>query len=147
MKMSGVCIGIILGLTMFGCSSQEEPAKSKETVSPTQVKQEAKEAAEATQKLLVQEHEKLMKGIDDKLAAYDKDVKEMWKKTQEAAADVIPQVQKEMEEFQKNLDAAKKKMAAWRSASGKAWEEMKSGMDAAMVNLDKAYEKAKSHLK
>jgi hypothetical protein len=147
MKRYGLCIGIILSLIIWGCSGQEEPVKSKQQESSAQVKQEVKETVETKKKDVISEHEKLAKEMETKLAEYDKEVKELWKRTFEAAAEIKPQLNQEMEEVQKDLDAVKKKMAEWRSASGKAWDEMALGMETAMAELDKVYQKVRSKIK
>jgi hypothetical protein len=52
-----------------------------------------------------------------------------------------------IEEAEKKQKVASRKLKEMRKESQKKWEEFIDEMNAAMDELDKAYEKAKSHLK
>ena len=52
-----------------------------------------------------------------------------------------------MEELRNKKQAAAEKLNELNSASGKAWEDIKSGMDSAMDALGKAFDRARSHFK
>jgi len=52
-----------------------------------------------------------------------------------------------MDQLRKRRDAIFKKLEELRSTSGKAWEDLKSGLDTAMDEIEKAYQQALSRFK
>ena len=65
----------------------------------------------------------------------------------QAQGDLKVKLDNEVRELQKNTDDLQKKLKDMGSATGKAWEDLKNEIDAAMTKLQKALAEATSHLK
>ena len=53
-------------------------------------------------------------------------------------------VKRRLQDLEAKREAAEEKLTQLESSSGKAWAEIKVGMDKAVKDLDQAYENAKS---
>jgi hypothetical protein len=63
-----------------------------------------------------------------------------------AKQDAAARLEGTIADLRKKQEAAEKRLPELRSASTRAWGEVKAGIDKAMEDLRKAYENAKSHL-
>jgi predicted nucleic acid-binding Zn-ribbon protein len=141
--MKRVEILLITGLVALclGCGTQEEP---KKTVTPGDVKQETTEAAKTTKEYLAQQQEKYLKQAQEKLSDLDKKITDLQKKAKKQTGELQQKLSDRADGLKKKADAVKDKLAAMKNASGDAWEKLKSGVDGAMTELEKAYKQAES---
>jgi len=82
---------------------------------------------------------------------YDREMQELLAKAQSGATDLKEesktQFDEKMKEFRDKKQAAADKLDELNSASGEAWKDIKSGMESAMDELSKAFDRARSHFK
>lgn len=137
---------LIIGLVALclGCGTQEEP---KKTVTPGDVKQEAKEAAKTTKEYLAQQQEKYFKQAQEKLSNLDKKISDFRQQAEKQTGELQQKLSEQADGLEKQADAIKEKLAAMKDASGDAWEKLQSGVDGAMTELEKAYKQAESESK
>lgn len=147
---------LLIVLTVFiamvflvACSRQKEADKSQTKVTSADVKKEAKKAMETTKAYTLQQKEEYEKQIKAKLQKINGEIQQLQSKAQSRATELKEKGKAEfaqaMEGLHKKKQAAAEKLNELNSASGKAWEDMKSGMDEAMDELIKAYDRARSH--
>ena len=90
-------------------------------------------------------------GSKAKIKEFDREMQELLAKAQSRTTDLKEeskaQFNQSMEELRNKKQAASEKLNELNSASGEAWKDIKSGMDSAMDELRKAFERARSHFK
>ncbi len=144
MKRLGIFLITGLVALCLGCGTQEEP---KKTVTPGDVKQEAKEAAKTTKEYLAQQQEKYLKQAQEKLNDLDKKIADLREQAEKQTGELQQKLSKEADGLKKQANALKEKLAAMKDASGDAWKKLKSGVDGALTELEKAYKEAESESK
>lgn len=144
MKRLGILLITGLVALCLGCGTQEEP---KKTVTPGDVKQEAKEAAKTTKEYLAQQQEKYLKQAQEKLNDLDKKIADLREQAEKQTGELQQKLSKEADGLKKQANALKEKLAAMKDASGDAWKKLKSGVDSAVTELEKAYKQAESESK
>ncbi len=140
MKRSSVILAVIcLSLLVFSCGeSKENKVTSKD------VKKETKEAYDTAVEYTKQQKEEFQKKVQAKLDEYRKRIYELRVDTDEMSAQVKAKVNRRLEDLEAKREAAEEKLAQLESSSGKAWAEIKEGLDQAVKDLDQAYEDARS---
>lgn len=119
-------------------------AEGKSGVSAQDVKKETKEALGAAKELTVQQKEEFQKKMRDELDRMQKEIDRLAFKTNQAKKETQAELDKVIKALQQQKDATARKLQKMESASGKAWDDLKSGLNASMGELEKSYEKAKS---
>lgn len=136
-----VVLSVFSLLTVSTCG-QKEDSKTKPDVTSQDVKQETKEALETASTYAQAQIQEYQERLGAKLEQFDKELEEL-----RAGAETIKEKSKtELNEtvaaLKQKQQAVRNKLEKLRSASGKAWEDAKSGVEAAMEDLEKAYKQA-----
>ena len=131
-KIVGIMIGawLILGLGLGTSFSLAGEAKGTAPAASVQ-----------------QQKEEYQKKIETKLKEMNQELKE-WKdkaKTMEKKAKV--EMDEQLKTLSKKEQEVSKKVKDLRSKTGKAWEDLKTGVDSAMEDLGKAFDQVRSHFK
>lgn len=133
---------VVFGIALLvGCGE-----KNEEDVTVEDVKEKAKEAAEAVASYTKQEIEAFRENAGDTLAGYGEKIKELDGKAEEIESDLQSEYRKARDELREKQEAVAKKLEELKSASGQAWNDARPELEQAMKELQKAYEKAQSHL-
>ncbi len=82
--------------------------------------------------------------VKEELMEFDKKMKELEARVKETGAEEKEDVKKEMQELKEKRKALKKEIRRLDAARKKTWDEAKQKIDAAMGDLEKAYEKVRS---
>jgi uncharacterized phage infection (PIP) family protein YhgE len=143
MKRAGILIMAILLALCLGCG-KEEP---KKTVTPGDVKQKAGEAAKTAKEYLAQQQEKYLKEAQEKLNNLNKQISDLRQQAEKQTGEMQQKLNDQADSLQKQMDDAKAKLAALKDASGDAWKKLKSGVDSAMTEMEKAYKQAETESK
>jgi biopolymer transport protein ExbD len=153
-QMKKIVVFIILA-AFFGsafllaCGDGKESEKPKVEVTSQDVKNKAKEAIETAKTYTLQQKEEYQKQMEARLQELDREIRELQAGAQSKATalkeESKAQFDQALEELRNKQQAAADKLDKLKSSSGKAWEDMKSGMDSAMGDLSKAFDKARSH--
>ena len=94
-----------------------------------------------------QEYEKYQKKTQGELNEYKKKMKQLEANAKKVEGKAKVEVKEEMGELKKKMEVAEAKLKSMRSASGEAWEKMKSEVDSAMASVKESYEKVAAHFK
>jgi septation ring formation regulator EzrA len=141
-----VFLGVVF---LVACGDRNAAEKSGTKVTSADVKKEAKEAIETTKAYSLQQKEEYQKQMEAKLQDFDREIQSLQDKVKSGASalkeDSIAKFNQSMEELSKKKQAVAEKLNELKSESGKAWEDTKSGVDNAMDELGKAYDRARSH--
>lgn len=147
---------VVLTLTAFfglavllACGDEKEAAKPKAEVTSEDVKKETKEAMETAQAYTQQQKDEYLQLMNAKLEEINRELQELTDKTQSKASEMKEEARAELNRNMETLRSKKQEVAQkldeLKSASGSAWEDIKSGMDAAMEDLNQALTRARSH--
>jgi hypothetical protein len=148
-KTEAITLCIVFGLAfLWACSNQEETPKPKTEVTAEDVKNEAAEAMETAEKYTMAQKEAYMQKIQTRLEEIDRDIEVLGNKIQNGATEMTAEGQAKLQATLKTLQAQKegvvRQYEELETSGGEAWEELKTGMDAAMKKLNAAFDKAKA---
>jgi len=126
-------------LSLMACGGNQTDTTAED------VQQEAQEAVETTGQFLSQERQEYMTGIEQKMNHMETRIAELKEKAAQAGEAQKKEVLEDVQQLEVKYDAARESMNKLQSSSEEAWEEMKSGLEAAVDEVDDAYERAQSH--
>lgn len=148
---------VMVGLFLAACGGSEEQATEESATRPSateehavtskDVKKEVTEAAQTTMDYAAAKREEYQKEIKAKLDKYQEEINKMAVQSREMTEDAKAALDQRLQVLLDKKEVAQKKLDELRGASGKAWEDLKNGMDAAMDDLKMAFEDASSHFK
>ncbi|MGD8251127.1 MAG: hypothetical protein PVF20_02390 [Desulfobacterales bacterium] len=121
------------------CSQTEDTA---ETVTKEEVKEEIKEAGEATASLTKQEMDAFAARVEGQLESLDGKMKDLQHQAEELESDAKAAVVRKLEELRKKKDAAQEQLDRLKSSSADAWAALKIGLENAITELDRAMDEA-----
>ncbi len=85
--------------------------------------------------------------IEAKLRELDQEIDALKAKTAKQSKVARKQLNQQMSELDQKREVAHQEFEKLRNSSQGAWQDMKAGIDAAMDDLETAYERAASHFK
>lgn len=145
LTLAAVFLGLVF---MVACSDQTDSVQSGKKVTAGDVKKEAQEALESAKTYTLQQKEAYQKQVEAKLQEYNRKIQDLQKKASSSASDLTAEGKEKLDQVIENLkkkkQAAGEKLNELKSDSSKAWEAAKSGVDQALHELDKAYERVRS---
>lgn len=131
-------LGVLAGCGESGQQSQSKPA----AVSKEDVKKQAKEAYDATKTYTQEQMQAFREQTEARLAEYEKDIDQLQAKAEKMGGDAKAKAEQQLTALRQKRDAVSEKMKELGSSSGNAWEQIKSGIEAALEDLGNAYKKA-----
>ena len=138
-----LAIMLLLALgALPGCGEKEETQSKPATVSKEDVKKETKEAYDATKAYTQEQIQAFREQTESKLAEYEKEIDQLQAKAEKLGGDAKAKAEQQLTALRQMYDEVSEKLKALSSSSGNAWEQIKSGIDAAMEDLGNAYKKA-----
>lgn len=138
MKRSVGFILLVSALTLLvfaGCAEKEETTAED-------VKKETKEAVETARAYTEEQRAKYMAEMMDKLESYEEQINELEMEARDTGDEARMAMEERLQTLRDKRDDMSERLDEMRSAGGDAWMEMKKGMDKAMDEMSKAYEKA-----
>jgi chromosome segregation ATPase len=132
---------LVLG-DLSGCGEKEQTQSKPATVSKENVKKEAKEAYDATKAYSQEQMQAFREQTETRLAEYKKDIDQLQAKAEKLEGDAKAKAEQQLTALRKKRDEVSEKLKELSSPGGKAWEQLKSGIDAAIEDLGNAYKKA-----
>jgi predicted nucleic acid-binding Zn-ribbon protein len=127
------------------CGDENEPATSKPAVSSGDVKKEIRDASEGSLAYIRHQRDEYQKQIEAQLKEYDQKLDELEVKAGAVKQEARALLNQQIQALREKQRAAHDELDQLSTATGKAWEDLKSGTDAAMEDLAKAYHEALSH--
>ena len=126
-----------------GCGEKEQTQSRPATVlSKEDVKNEAKEAYDATKAYTQEQMQAFREQTEARLAEYEQEIDQLQAKAEKLEGDAKAKAEQQLTQLRQKRDAVSEKLKELSSSSGNAWEQIKSGIDAAMEDLGNAYKKA-----
>ena len=129
-----LAIMLLALLAVPGCSKKEEPKSAAPGVS--------KEAYDATKAYTQEQMQAFRQATETKFAQYGKDIDQLQAKAEKLQGDAKVKAEQQLTALRQKRDAVAEKLKELSSASAGAWDQVKSGVNAAMEDLGKAYQKA-----
>ena len=138
-----LAIMLLLALGVLpGCGEKEQPQSKSATVSKEDVKKEVKEAYDATKAYTQEQMQAFREQTETRLAEYKKEIDQLQVMAEKLEGDAKAKAEQQLTALRQKRDAVSEKLKELGSAGGNAWEQIKSGIEAAMEDLGKAYKKA-----
>ena len=138
----GLLIIMLLALVAVpGCSEKEKPQSKAASVSKEDVKKEVKDAYGATKAYTQEQVQAFRQETETKLDEYKKDIDQLQAKAEKLEGDAKAKAEQQLTALRQKRDEVSEKLKNLSSSSGNAWDEIKSGIDAAMEELGDAYKK------
>ena len=136
-------IMLVLALgALSGCGEKEQADSKPAVVSKDDVKKETKEAYDVTKAYTQEQVQAFREQTETKLAEYRKEIDQLQASAEKLAGDAKAKAEKELTALSQKHAQVSEKLKELGSSSENAWEQIKSGIDAAMVDLVSAYKKA-----
>jgi uncharacterized protein YlxW (UPF0749 family) len=138
-------LAIILMLALgalSGCSDNEQTQSKPAAVTKEDVKKEAKEAYDTTKAYTLEQMQAFREQTESRLAEYEKEIDQLQAKAEKLEGDAKAKAEQQLTALRQKRDAVSEKLKELSSSSANAWEQIKSGIDAAMEDLGNAYKKA-----
>ena len=132
-----LCLG-----ALPGCGEKEQIPSKPATVSEKDVKKEAKEAYDATRAYTLEQMQAFREQTETRLAEYKKEIDQLQAKAEKLGRDEKAKAEQQLTALRQKRDEVSEKLKNLSSSSGNAWEQVKSGIEAAMEDLGNAYKKA-----
>lgn len=129
-------------VAVTGCGEKEEPRSKAEGVSKGDVKQETKEAYEATKVYTQEQLQAFRQATETKLGEYDEKIDRLQESAEKLGGDAKTKTERQMAALRQKRDAVSEKMKELGASGGSAWDQFKPGIDAAMEDLVSAYNNA-----
>jgi phosphoenolpyruvate-protein kinase (PTS system EI component) len=106
---------------------------------------EAKEAATAAPGQ--QQKEEYQKKVETQLKELNQELKEWKDKAKKMEEKAKAEIEQQLNALSQKEEEASQKAKDLRSKTGKAWEDLKAGVDSAMEDLGKAFDQVRSRLR
>jgi chromosome segregation ATPase len=136
-------ITLLLALVaVTGCGEKKKPQNKTEAVSKENVKKEAKEAYDTTKAYTQEQIQAFQQQTETKLTEYEKDIDQLQSKAEKLEGDAKVKAEQQLTALRQKRDAVSEKLKELSSSSGNAWDQIKSGIDATMKDLENTYKKA-----
>jgi TolA-binding protein len=140
--LKGLLAMMLLALgAMQGCGEKEQTQGELATVSQEDVKEEVKEAYDATKTYTQEQMQTFREQTQTRLAEYKKEIDQLQSKVESLEGDAKAKAEQQLAALRQKQDEVSGKLKELSSASGKAWEQVKAGIEAAMDDLGNAYKK------
>jgi len=138
-----LAIMLLLALgALPGCGEKDQSESKTATVSKEDVKKEAKEAYDATKAYTQEQMQSFREQTETRLAEYQKEIDQLQATAEKLGGDAKAKAEQQLTALRQKWDEVSEKLKDLSSSSGNAWEQVKSGIDAAMEDLGNAYKKA-----
>ncbi len=129
-------------VAVTGCGEKEKPQSAAEGVSREDVTQETKEAYEATKAYTQEQVQAFRQAMETRLGEYDKKIDHLQERAEKLGGDAQVKAEQQLAALRQKRDAVSEKMKELGASGGSAWDQFKSGIDAAMKDLAGAYNNA-----
>ncbi len=135
-------ITVLLSMALLvSCKRQSEPSKTTTVVTTEEVRKETGKDGTKTTVMYTQKEEKEVyeKQMEDKITEYDKKIDKLKSKAEKVGGEVKAEYDLNIEQLQHKKNVAIEKLHELKYASGKTWEDIKSGVEAVMADFETQY--------
>jgi len=135
-----LCMALAL---VSGCSREEQPREESPGVTSEDVKEQAKQTYESAKLYTQEQIENFQERTKQELEECDRNLERMTARLEGLQAEAKQALEVKIRTIREKRDEAYAKFRELKSSSGEAWAELKTGVENAMDELSKAYERAK----
>jgi chromosome segregation ATPase len=136
-------ITLLLALVaVTGCGEKKKPQNKTDAVSTQDVKKDTKQAYDTTKAYTQEQIKAFRQQTEAKLTEYEKDIDQLQAKAEKLEGDAKVKAEQQLTALRQKRDAVSEKLKKLSSSSGNAWDQIKSGIDASMQDLENTYKKA-----
>lgn len=136
-------IGVLVGwcgLISAGVEAGEKP------VTPGTIAQDARETIDSTVQYTAQRKEAFQRKAQEELETVQKQMAALQGKADKASAEARTELQKSIHELEEKKGAARKQLDGLKSATDAKWDEVRSGVHAAIEEMNQSYQRLSSKL-
>lgn len=145
MKWIGMLlVGLLINSVVKAAQSKETPQSS---VSFENVKQKTREATGTTEDYVEQKKETYQKSITQELNDLDTKVVRLKAQSEQAGASTRVRLQQKIKDVEKKIKVARKNLEELKMETVERWENLRRGVDRAMADAKKSYDKVRTKLK
>jgi hypothetical protein len=141
LKLIAVCIAIACMWAVNLTFAQQQPVTKEE------VKKQAAETMEKAKAYAEQQRQEYSKQVQSTLDDLSKKTDQLKEQAKVAKGEALTKIQAALADLKVKQDQAKQKLQELGSSTGAAWEQVKTGVDKAVADLQKAYNDASSYFK
>jgi hypothetical protein len=141
LRLIAVSITIMLISTVNLTFAQQQPVTKED------VKKQAAETMEKAKAYAEQQRQEYSKQVQSTLDDLSKKTDQLKEQAKVAKGEALTKIQAALADLKVKQDQAKQKLQELGSSTGAAWEQVKTGVDKAVAELQKAYNDASSHFK
>jgi archaellum component FlaC len=127
---------------LSGCGEKDQPQSKPAAVSGEDVKKEAKEAYNTAKAYTKEQMQAFREQTEIKLNEYKEEFDQLQAKAEKMGGDAKTKADEQLTALNQKTEVLAEKLKELSSSSGNAWEQLKSGIDAALEDLGNAYKKA-----
>jgi Holliday junction resolvase RusA-like endonuclease len=136
-------VALFLTATVLACGKKEEAPQVKKQLTEKQVQQQTRQALDTLKAYTEQQKEAYQKKVADQVAEMQKKLQELKGQFDKAAPEMKARLEKELGASKKDLDALEKNLADMKTATGKAWEDMRNSVNQTVENWQKSQKSEK----
>ena len=125
------------------CTHEEQPQEETPGVSAEDVKEQAKQTYESAKLFTQEQIEDFQERTRQELEDYDRKLDLLTARLESLQAETELEVEGQIRAMREKQEKAYAELRELKSSSEEAWAEMKSGIESAMDELSKAYDRAK----
>lgn len=141
LSLIATCLAITCMWAVNLTFAQQQPVTKQE------VKKEAADTMEKAKAYAEQQKQVYTKKVQATLDDLSKKIDQLKEQAKTAKGDALTKIQGGMADLKVKQDQAKQKLQELGGSTGAAWEQVKTGVDNAITDLQKAYEGASSYFK
>jgi CRISPR/Cas system-associated protein Cas10 (large subunit of type III CRISPR-Cas system) len=128
----------------MGGSCKNKTAQHKDEISREDVVKELDEAADTALAYLSEERRELVNSYEAQVEHAESQIEKMKEEIKSVEAAVRQDYQQKIHLLESQVAYVKHNMSELVESSGQAWEDLSTGLDSAMVDLDRAIAEAKA---
>jgi flagellar biosynthesis GTPase FlhF len=135
----------IVSMMIAGLIPWSSPA-AESTASAEKVAKEARETIEATREYTAQQKEAFQRKAHEELVAIQRQIIGLREKITAASETTRAELQKSLDELEKKKDGVKEKVDELKSTTDAKWHDVREGMNTALNDLKRSYQKLLSRM-
>lgn len=133
---------LIAALPFWLAAGCGQPEETTEAVTPETVETEVKEAAEAVAALTQQEMDAFINQMESQLQRFQGRIDEMRSQAEAMEGEAREAAQQHIAAIEEKQQQALQKLEELKSAGADAWEDVKRGLQTAVLRLNQAFQEA-----
>ena len=137
-----LAIMLLVPWALSGCGEKDQTESKPAAVSKEDVKKEAKEAYDTTKAYTQEQMQAFREQTEIKLNEYKEEIDQLQANAEKMGGDAKAKADEQLTALHQKREVVAEKLKELSSSSGNAWEQLKTGIDAALEDLGNAYKKA-----